>query len=180
MEVEGEEEHTNTKRKPECHADDENEELLHFFEHFRVPPNLWGAFLRIQVGEVRGLLYLHNHTNKPIIIAERRDGDRVCGYNIHFQTNEEKAHHKVLLDKTELEVMGFDREDYQLSILHRLEMIAARYTLEGCLLKQEDALRHCDEFLADMGLLRIENPSDRSIKKRRGDGDDPTNKDVEM
>jgi len=175
MDVEGEQQQT-TKRKPECHADDEDDELLNFFEHFKIPCNLWGVFLRVEVAELRGLLYLHNHTNKPIIIVERREDDRVCGYNIHFQTLEEKTLHKVLMDKTELAVIGYNPEDYQLSMLHRLEMIAARYTLEGCLTKKEDALRHCDEFLADMGLLRADNPSDRSVKKRRCGGEE----DVEM
>lgn len=169
MEVEEEAAVSTKRRLPslEEEEEDEEEELLNFFEHFRVPANLWGVFLRVEVSHLPGLLYLHRHTNKPLIIVTRQENDKIVGYNLHFQTLEEKAQHKVLLDMTHLEVMGYTPEDYQLSMLHRLDLIGARYTMEGCLSNQEDALRYCDEFLADMNLKRIDNLANKGVKRKK-------------
>lgn len=168
MEVEGEEVTTKRRLSPESDEETgEEKELLNFFEHFKVPANLWGVFLRVQVSQLPGLLYLHRHTNKPLIIVARHENDKIVGYNIHFQTLEEKAQHKVLLDMTNLDVMGYTPEDYQLSMLHRLDLIGARYTLEGCLTKEEDALRYCDDFLADMNLKRAENLDNKGVKRKK-------------
>lgn len=167
MDVEAE---VSTKRRLSTSSEGEEEEvdeLLNFFEHFKVPANLWGVFLRVQVNQIAGLLYLHRHTNKPLIIVARQENEQLVGYNLHFQTLEEKAQHKVLLDMTHLDVMGYGAEDYQLSMLHRLDLIGARYTLEGCLTDKENALRYCDEFLADMNLRRLENLANKGVKRKK-------------
>ncbi len=150
---------------------EENKEFLHFFEHFDVPWQEWGVLLRIQVGDLQGLLYEHRESHKPIIIVARRyqQTGEIGGYSIHFQSQEEKEKRITIADTVILD-LGVHSEDqveaFKLNILHRLSVIGQKYVKDGCLSGEEECFRNCDLFLEDMGLHRIDS-EDRSTKKRR-------------
>lgn len=174
MDVEvNKEEEKSCKRKVEDTGETEEEKqeredaaLVNFFGEFRVPTLFWGVYKQV---EDMGLVYLHHVTNKPLMIIRRVEPNtfKVTGYNVFFQTDEEKADNVVGMFKFYSELMGETEEDKRLFMCHTMEQVAAQYMLEGTIDSPEEAFKYCDEFLATAELSHFVERTAESFKKRR-------------
>lgn len=105
--------------------------LINFFgDDFKVPTIFWGVY---KVVEEMGLLYLHRKTYKPLMIVRRCEPTtkEVVGYDVLFQTKEEKEIGKVAVISMKKELMGINAEERMLTVCHQLDQIADRYIKEA-------------------------------------------------
>ena len=144
----------------------EDDALVIFFGEFRVPTIFWGVYKKI---ENMGILYLHRGTNKPLAIIRRvnPENNHITGYNLYFQTDEEKEQQLVGMIKLDSTLMGNTEEDKRLAICHTMDQVAEQYIKEGVLEDTEDAMRYCDEFMETLNLERLVDRTTDATKKRR-------------
>jgi len=158
MEIDGEQEVVQNKRKVEPEGEDS---VTHFFEHFTVPTDVW---LVIQRFEEHGLIYRHLDSNRLLLII--RHLNETTGHTVRYDLHFRQADDLEAIPVFRLPIEETEAEDDKTGkVLYHLALLDEQYCTEP--VANQDAPRHYEEFLSILALRARQEAEAHHAKRRK-------------